>query len=615
MKTFLISGLWWRSAAWATAFVFVTCHGVIDGVRAQDSNLSVVLYEATFAGLPSKGLDDQVRAASQLLRLTGSPPASVLGLRRRLRVDVQRTNEILKSEGYYGARVIPSLARAGDSEAESEKAQVTLTVLPGVRYNFAEPSVQLEPSLETPPRGYDAAVAALDGATARAAAAVDAEQAVVRSLENAGYPFAQALPRRAEVDHARTAIRLSIRVDPGPYYSFGAPRYSGLETVEANYLDRLLPWRTGDAFNRSALSDYRQTLINTRLFTSVKVEPLSRDLLSAGEPLDVAVTVQEGSLRTIGASVSYARDEGFGGGVFWQHRNFLGQAETLDLKADASELNQSVSAGLTKPAFRRPDQVLSTGISLLHEDSDAFEEYSATVSAGLERDLWSDWRGGLGVSLEVAELTDIFGVDQSYLIGVPLHLSQDHTDSLLDPKRGHRLALEVTPYFGEFAGTALFTRTAITGSYYYPLSDAPRPVVLAARVKLGSVLGESSRDIPANKRFYAGGGGSVRGFAYQTIGVLDAGNSPRGGRSVIEAGLEARVPISDSLSIVPFVDGGLISQDVVPSFSETMRFGAGLGARYETPVGPLRLDIALPVNRRSGVDDSFQFYISFGQAF
>ena len=612
------STLYWVRYRLITVFTVIVfaawCGGAI-GTRAQESIKAAVQYDVTFAGLPSRALDDQVKAASQLVRLIGSPPASVLGLRRRLRADIQRINEILKSEGYYGARVVPSLTRPTDPDATSEKTQVSMTVMPGPRYSFAAPSVRLEPDVDHSPEAYDAPVAALEGLPARAASAVTAEGEVIKVFENAGYPFARALPRRAEVDHARTAIRLSVAVDPGSYRGFGTPVYSGLETVQAAYLERLVPWRVGEAFDRSALTNYRQSLIDTRLFTSVKVEPLVRTEADRSAPLDVAVSVQEGSLRTIGASVSYARDEGFGGGVSWQHRNFLGQAETLDLKADASELNQSVSAGLTKPAFRRPDQVLSTSIVLLHEDSDAFEEYSATAHAGLERDLWSDWRGGLGVSLEAAELTDVFGVAQSYLIGVPLHLFQDHTDSELDPKRGHRLDLEVTPYFGEFTGTALFTQTSVTGSYYYPVSDAPRPVVLAARLKLGSVLGESSRDIPANKRFYAGGGGSVRGFKYQTIGVLDAGDSPRGGRSVIEAGLEARIPISDSLSIVPFIDGGLVSQDVVPSFSETMRFGAGLGGRYETPVGPLRVDIALPVNRRAGVDDSFQFYISFGQAF
>jgi translocation and assembly module TamA len=219
------------------------------------------------------------------------------------------------------------------------------------------------------------------------------------------------------------------------------------------------------------------------------------------------------------------------------------------------------------------------------------------------------------VSLEVAELTDAVGTGQSYLAGLPLILSRDRTDSLLDPKRGHRLAVEVTPYFGEFAGTALFARTFVTGTYYYPLTKTPRPMVLAARLKLGSVVGESSQDIPANKRFYAGGGGSVRGYGYQLIGLLDDDNAPRGGRSVIEMGLEARIPISGTLSLVPFVDAGLVSPNVVPSFSEPLRIGAGLGGRYETPVGPLRVDIALPVNPRPGIDDSYQFYISFGQAF
>lgn len=587
---------------------------VVFGQTAEPTAPSIsVSYSVEFVGLPNKALTDQVKAASQLVRLKDAPPASVLGLRRRLRADVQRLNEILRSEGYYGARVVSRIERSQGDVAQAANALVTLTIMPGPEYLFSNPAIVLEPDLSNPPPNHDAPLRALDGKPARAVAVINAEREAAAALSNAGYPFAKTLPRQAVVDHARTGIALTAYIDPGAYHDFGRPIFSGLETVEAAYLERLVPWQPGTAFSQGALNSYRQTLIDSRLFTSVKVEPLAAT--AAGEPLDIAVTMKEGSLRTMGATVSYARDEGFGGGVSWQHRNFLGQAETLDLRAEASELNQSLSAGLLKPAFRRADQILSLGFDLLHEDSDAFEEYSATIRTGIERDLWAAWRGGIGVSLEAAELTDANGTNQSYLFGLPLSLTQDHTDSLLDPKRGYRLGLEVTPYFGQFAGTALFTRTAITGSYYYPISDDPRPIVLATRLKIGSILGEASAAIPANKRFFAGGGGSVRGFGYQLIGALDAANTPRGGRSVIETAIEARIPVTQTISVVPFVDGGLVSQDVVPSLSETLRLGAGLGGRYETPVGPLRVDIAVPLNPRRGVDDGFQFYISFGQAF
>lgn len=598
----------------STRFKALACMGLLlfctpASGHAEDAPGVTVPYTVEFVGLPSKAMTDRVRAGSQLVRLKESPPASVLGLRRRVRADVQRINEVLRSEGYYGARTVPQIER----QQEDTVSAVTFTVRPGVQYVFAKPEVALEPNLPNVSPTYATPLVSLEGQPARAEAVIEAERDAVAALTDTGYPFARALPRRAFVNHARTSVDLQAYVDPGSYQEFGRPEFSGLETVESAYLERLVPWQTGTAFNRSRLNDYRQSLIDTRLFTSVKVEPLKTD--TEGEPLDVAVSVKEGLLRTMGATVSYARDEGFGGGVSWQHRNFLGQAETLDVRAGVSELNQSLSAGLLKPAFKRADQELSLGFDLLHEDSDAFEEYSATVRAGIERDLWESWRGGLGITLEAAELTDATGTDQSYLVGVPLSLAQDQTDSLLDPKHGYRLGLEVTPYFGQFAGTALFARTSITGSYYYPLSDDPRPIVLATRLKLGSVIGESSAEIPANKRFYAGGGGSVRGFGYQLIGALDVDNNPRGGRSVVETSLEARIPVSANISIVPFLDGGLVSQDIVPSLSETLRLGAGLGGRYETPVGPLRVDIAVPLNRRPGVDDGFQFYISFGQAF
>ncbi|MEQ8734754.1 MAG: autotransporter assembly complex family protein [Rhodospirillaceae bacterium] len=588
-------------------------------------------YDVSFSGLPTPELEADIKEASQLLRLKDSPPASILGLRRRIRADVQRFTEIMKSQGYYGSRVTMDMNRPGTQEAvqndnvaraSTTKTQVAIQVLPGPRYNFAPPVVSLTTPLSVENTGYQLPLDILAGQPALASEVIDAEHRAIQMLANAGYPFAKILPRRAEVDHGRSTIAVFVNIDPGLYHSFGRIVFSGLQTVEEIYLTRLLPWVQGVPFDLSKLAAYRQSLIDTRLFTSVKVEPVTASAVpggqsvdTSGKPLDILVTVEQGALRTIGTSLSYARDEGFGGSVTWQHRNIFGQGETLDLLTEVTELNQLASASLTKPAFRRPDQVLKTGLSLLHEDSDAFEEYSATVQAGVTRDLWSSWRAGVGVSVEAAELTDAFGTQQSYLLGLPLSLTRDQTDSLLDPKRGYRLGFEVTPYAGEFGGTALFTRASATGTYYYPWSDDVRPVVLAARLKVGSVIGEQSQNVPANKRFYSGGGGSVRGFGYQLLGALDADNDPIGGRSVIETGLEARVPVTDALSVVPFVDGGLVSPSVTPSLSEKFRVGAGLGVRYATPVGPLRLDVAIPVNRRKAVDSSFQFYISFGQAF
>jgi translocation and assembly module TamA len=171
----------------------------------------------------------------------------------------------------------------------------------------------------------------------------------------------------------------------------------------------------------------------------------------------------------------------------------------------------------------------------------------------------------------------------------------------------------VTPYTGTGDGGLLFAVGTVSGSAYRAL-DTDRRFVLAGRAKFGSLVGEETDDVPANKRFYAGGGGSIRGYEFQSVGPLDANNDPLGGRSLIELNAELRVRITEQIGLVPFVDGGMVFDSVYPDFEEDLRWAAGLGVRYFSAIGPLRLDIAIPLNKRE-VDDSFQFYISLGQAF
>jgi translocation and assembly module TamA len=148
----------------------------------------------------------------------------------------------------------------------------------------------------------------------------------------------------------------------------------------------------------------------------------------------------------------------------------------------------------------------------------------------------------------------------------------------------------------------------------YQSLDASGRYVAALRVATGSILGAGSvPDVPADRRFYAGGGGSVRGYAYQGVGPKDANGQPTGGLSLAEASVEMRIGITDTIGIVPFVDAGAVSEEDYPDFSGT-KVGAGLGLRYLTPFGPLRLDAAVPVNPDPD-DPDFAIYAGIGQAF
>ncbi|MGC2785092.1 MAG: BamA/TamA family outer membrane protein, partial [Roseiarcus sp.] len=150
-------------------------------------------------------------------------------------------------------------------------------------------------------------------------------------------------------------------------------------------------------------------------------------------------------------------------------------------------------------------------------------------------------------------------------------------------------------------------------SAYYSI-DADSRYVLAGRVAAGAMGGPQLDAIPANWRFYAGGGGSVRGYAYNELGPTVWWGAVVGGKSVFDASAELRVKLTDTIGVVTFFDIGNAFSSNFPNFSEPLFAAAGLGLRYYTSVGPIRLDVAFPFERRAG-NGPVAVYVSIGQSF
>ena len=275
---------------------------------------------------------------------------------------------------------------------------------------------------------------------------------------------------------------------------------------------------------------------------------------------------------------------------------------------------QSPTLLLRKPTYPKIRQALLASAAGTRLETNAFDERSVSSFVGLETPLFENWLATAGVSAEYDRLKDQGEIEHVVLFGLPLTGLREDTDDLLNPSRGTRLDLSVTPYAGNGDFGRLFVTSVVGGSAYYAVDPEAR-YVLAGRTKLGSTVGETTKDLPANKRFYAGGGGSVRGYEFHSIGPLDNDDDPLGGRSLIEVSAELRVRLTDTIGVVPFADGGTVYDSSYPDFDETFRWAAGLGLRYFTGFGPIRLDVAVPLNKRDGIDDDFEFYISFGQAF
>ncbi|MBL8659327.1 MAG: outer membrane protein assembly factor [Rhodospirillales bacterium] len=570
-------------------------------------------YKAEIVAAPDTSLDRRTRAllekSSQLLALSDRPPFTQLGLQRRIDADMERFRDVLRSEGYYRSTTSANIDR------DVKPLRVRLVIDPGPAFRFGAFTVRYVDATggtATAPKPELKDLGIKLGEIARAPDVVAGERRALRFLADRGHPLAQVRDRKVVVDHATDSMRVALEIDPGMEARFGPVSIAGLSGVQEDYVRVLVPWREGDLYDERLVDLYRARLLRTGLFSAVTTNPANK-ATDEGE-IPVRTRLVEGKHRSVGFGVKYATSEGPAVKVFWEHRNLFQRNEDLDLAVEVGEITQSAEVRFVRPDFRLPEQDLFFDTIGTHTNSTAFNELSVETSAGLQRPLSERWTGSLAGSLEWAQLEDQEGTRTSTLVGAPLWLYWDGANNRLNPTKGARLRLETTPYAGWFDKGVKFLVNEVTGSGYIPF-DSDRRFVLAGRLRVGSIVGQSRSDIPANKRFYAGGGDSIRGYGFQEVGPLDDDNDPLGGRSLLETSVELRTRVWGNFGVVSFVDGGNVFDQSYPSFERQLRWAAGGGLRYFTPIGPLRLDLAFPLNPRSGTDDPFQLYIALGEAF
>lgn len=556
---------------------------------------------------------DQV---SQLRALQERPPQSQAGLERRIQNDLDLLDEALRSEGYYAAKL--------DWRIEpGPPLQVTITVETGPRFVMGDFAVEFPPQADLsglPKPNLDEVGIRL-GEPARAAEVLAAQRRMIDFLKDNGFPDARLLDTRVAVELTTAEMQVTLSLDPGQPATFGPLEVRGLQRLEEDYLRRRLQWPAGERYSAARLEQMRRDLVALNLFDSVALETGAR---TADGALPTTLKVVERPPRTIGIGASYTTSfgEGVAGGFaidgLWEHRNLLGEAEVFRVEGTVGLVFQELEASFRKPDFLELQQTLVLSTGFRHEDSDAFKEMSFQVYGGIERPLLKHltFAGGLGFEiLRVDDLDpdDNRGAENFVLASLPLGLIWDDRADPLNPRDGVRAQLLVTPTQPFLASTSTYVTTEVTAATYYaPFEDDT--LVLAVRGRFGSIVGGSLESVPASKRFYAGGGQSVRGYELRSLGPLDADDDPTGGLSVLELGFEVRTRFWDDYGLVAFVEGGQVYEDTLPDFAATPLIGAGIGLRYFTEFGPIRLDIATPLNGRDR-DAAVQFYVSIGQAF
>ncbi|MFO7774393.1 MAG: autotransporter assembly complex family protein [Candidatus Hydrogenedentota bacterium] len=563
-------------------------------------------YEVRFEGVEG-ALLNRLRGLSDAVELQERPPATIALLRRRGEEDAPAFIQALRAEGYFAAEVD---VRIDDTVSPPI---LTFVIEPGPPFRFGERSVRLAEGVEPP--AFDlpepAALGLREGERAYTQTVLEAERRLLTRFELRGHPFAEVADREVIADHATNRLDVHFKVDPGPSAVFGPVEFEGLEQVREDFARLQIPWEVGDRFNAARLSEAREKLTETNLFSMARVEP--GEQLDAEGRLPVSVYLSERRHRTVRAGVSFRTDEGVGGRVAWEHRNLLRRGERLTISARGSGITKALEVDFEKPAFAHPEQTLRSQTRVARATPDAFTSTGVSTRLSLERDLTDRLTVGGGVEATVSEIEQLRLTRQHAITSLPMFLDWDRRNDALNPTAGGRINWRLAP-FRDWRGSAhSFVRSSVSLTQYYQVIDNSS-LVLAGRLALGTVAGADREDVPADERFYAGGGGSIRGFRYQSVGPL-VDDTPTGGSSLLEMSLEARYRMSDNVGFVVFADGGNAFERETPDFSETLRWGSGVGLRYYTPMGPLRFDVAVPVNGRSGIDDPFQLYISIGHSF
>ncbi|WP_380874118.1 outer membrane protein assembly factor [Sphingomonas sp. DBB INV C78] len=572
-------------------------------------------YHVIVAGLEGLTADkEKLRAqfdAVSSLEAGDDKDANVAQIDRRAREDEATLRDILRAHGYYDATV--------RTRVEGQRAgmiTVTLTADPGDVFRFTKVNIT---GLEA---AGDKAVALRNAFGVKQddvvdAAAVNAAVANLNlSLGREGFPFGKVGAPDIVVDHDTHGASIAIDVEPGGAKRFGEIEIRGKPLFSTKHLGRIARFHPGDAYDSAKVDDFRRALIQTSLVSSVSITPEMGD---TPDTVDMAVALEPAPLRTIAGELGYGTSEGFRAEVSWQHRNLIKPEGAVTFRAVGGTQEQLLGAVLRRNNYKARDRVLTGQVVASHTDRDAYEARTFTIGAALERQtnlIWQKkWTWSLGAELVASDERDVVGDTAEprrrtfFIAALPTTLAYDGSDDLLNPMRGFRLSGRVSPELS-FQGSPFgYAKMQVDGSGYYPINDR---ATIAGRVRVGSIVGASRDRIAPSRRFYAGGGGSVRGYGYQDIGPRDADNDPIGGISLAEFSLEARVRFGN-FGVVPFIDAGNIYTESLPKFTG-LRYGAGIGARYYSSFGPIRVDIGTPLNPQPG-DAKVAVYVSLGQAF
>jgi translocation and assembly module TamA len=600
-------------------------------------------YEVTFtvnAGEDDDDVEDKLKGASNLWGDREEPASGASGLLAKARGDYRRLLGTMYAQGRYGPTI--SIRIDGREAADlapdaqvADPANVVVTVDPGPVFAFGVAEVVNQAPAAT--NRYDRVDLPSDngfmpGEPARSGVILQAENLSKEAWRQQGYAKAAVAERRVEALHDTNMLDATLVMEPGRRAVYGATAVQGTARMDPDFVAYMTDLPRGEEFDPDDVKRANDRLGRLEVFRSQRIE--EGDTIAENGELPMTVIVQERPLRRFGVGASYSTLDGAGVEGYWLHRNLFGKAERLRFDAkvagigaesvdrrrdepsrsrfDPAAFTYRVGVTYTKPGVFTPDTNFVTSLFGDREVLDRYTRTAVTAQVGFTHIFSEELSGSLFLSGGPSRFEDDLGERDFLTVGLPGTLTYDTRGNKVDATTGFFVEAMVEPFFEfEFGNPVL--RGTLEGRTYYGFGEDNR-VVAAGRLKIGSIAGADIAETPPDRLFFAGGGGSVRGYEYRGIGVEREDGIITGGRSLIEGSAELRAKVTDSIGLVGFVDAGYVGAESFPDFAEELKIGAGVGLRYLTGLGPIRGDVAIPLNR--GRDDpSFAFYIGIGQAF
>ncbi len=559
-------------------------------------------YKVHFLGLDDKEALESVKGASFLTTLRNKKPISINALRYRADSDIPDILQALRSHGYYDATAHVQIV-----QEEEKEVDVFVMIQPGPLYTIKsfEITVKPEGALEASALGLSPAM------PANTIKILDTELKALSLLSECGYPLASISDRQIVADYKTKTITIHLFIEAGPLSHFGATLLKGGSRVKKKVFENKISWKKGDIYDTRLIDITQKKLLDTGLFSSIIIS--HGDTLNANKQLPMRIEATETKHKNINVGASYQTFFGPGLTFGWENRNVSGLGRNLSLKGDVTAHTHTGSATFFVPDWWKVNQDYVFKAQILQESLFAYHEKSYDLTQRIERRFGTQYRASIGVELERILVTNSVANGTFSLLEIPLYFRFSSANDLLDPTQGSTLEVTLTPTVNFSHLDRYYLSNSFSYAHYYQVTHT-HYFMIANRIMINSIWSHHLSAVPVPKRVLGSSDEDLRGYRFRTVSPLD-GHKPMGGRFGLFYTLEGRFRISRTIGIVPFFDLGQVELSSFPKWDEKWYKSVGLGFRYFTFLGPIRLDLAFPLDRRKGIDSYYRILVSLGQTF